>query len=83
MCSFLGVKISNDGTISFSNAMTLFFPNPASQMQMYFRELLVGNIQSNNTITLMLSYQKTTNWDVEIVCPIEAAKGHADFFTID
>lgn len=81
MFSFLGVKISNDGTISFSNAMTLFLPNPASLM--YFRELLVGNIQSNNTITLMLSYQKTTNWDVEIVCPIEAAKGHADFFTID
>lgn len=81
MFSCLGVKISNDGTISFSNAMTLFFPNPAPQM--YFRELLVGNIQSNNTITLMVSYQKTTNWDVEIVCPIEAAKGHADFFTID
>lgn len=81
MFSFLGVKISNDGTISFSNAMTLYFPIPAPQM--YFRELLVGNIQSNNTITLMLSYQKTTNWDVEIVCPIEAAKGHADFFTID
>lgn len=81
MFSFLGVKISNDGTISFSNAMTLFFPNPAPQM--YFRELLVGNIQSNNTITLMVSYQKTTNWDVEIVCPIEAAKGHADFFITD
>lgn len=81
MFTFLGVKISVDGTISFSNAMKLFLPNPASPM--YFRELLVGSIQSNNTITLMVSYQKSTNLNIEIVCPIEAARRHAELFSID
>uniref|UniRef100_K1QTH4 Uncharacterized protein n=1 Tax=Magallana gigas TaxID=29159 RepID=K1QTH4_MAGGI len=38
-----GVKISKEGTISFSKAMTLYFPVPT--FPVYYRELLVGSIQ--------------------------------------
>lgn len=75
------MKISTDGTISFSNAMTLFLPNPASPMS--FRELLVGSIYSNNTISLMLSYEKMPTPDIEIACPIEAVRRHAIFLVLN
>lgn len=82
---FTGLKISKEGTISFSKAMTLYFPVPT--FPMYYRELLVGSIQSNNKATLTLSYLNATTWEIQngvnIACSIEASKGHADFFTID
>ena len=81
---FLGIKVSSDGSLSFSNAMTLYFPVPTSPM--YYRELLVGNIQRNNTAGFSLYYLNATTWEIEngvdLDCSIEQSRGHADFFSI-
>lgn len=65
--------------------MPLYFPVPTSPM--YYRELLVGSIYSNNTATFMLSYLNATTWktenEVEIACSIKSSRGNADFFCID
>nr|XP_022300802.1 uncharacterized protein LOC111109002 [Crassostrea virginica] len=79
-----GIKVSSDGSLSFSNAMTLYFPVPTSPM--YYRELLVGNIQRNNTAGFSLYYLNATTWEIEngvdLDCSIEQSRGHADFFSI-
>ena len=81
---FLGIKVSSDGSLTFSNAMTLYFPVPTSPM--YYRELLVGNIQRNNTAGFSLYYLNATTWEIEngvdLDCSIEQSRGHADFFSI-
>ena len=81
---FLGIKLSSDGSLTFSNAMTLYFPVPTSPM--YYRELLVGNIQRNNTAGFSLYYLNATTWEIEngvdFDCSIEQSRGHADFFSI-
>ncbi|XP_048776736.2 uncharacterized protein LOC125680943 [Ostrea edulis] len=75
-------KITSNGAITFSRSMTLYFPIPTSPM--YYRELLIGNVQPNNTSTIQMSYLNATTWEqengVNMACPITSPKGHADFF---
>ncbi|XP_062609455.1 uncharacterized protein LOC134271239 [Saccostrea cucullata] len=77
-------KIKSDGMLTFSKSMTLYFPVPTSPM--YYRELLTAQIQPNNTATFQLLYLNATTWEIgngaEMVCSIEASRGHADFFNI-
>ncbi|XP_052087864.1 uncharacterized protein LOC127724901 [Mytilus californianus] len=75
-------KITKEGTISFSKSMILFFPIPTSPM--YYREVFVGNVHPNNTLTFLLSYVDATTWEIEngvtMACPIDTTPGHADFY---
>ena len=62
--------------------MILFFPIPTSPM--YYREVLVGNVQPNNTLNFLLSYVDATTWEIEngvtMACQIGNTSGHADFY---
>lgn len=53
--SLVRYKITTESTctIYFSKSMTLYFPVPTSLK--YYRELLVGGIQSKNTAAFTLS----------------------------
>ncbi|XP_063401864.1 uncharacterized protein LOC134686120 [Mytilus trossulus] len=75
-------KITKEGAINFSKSMILFFPIPTSPM--YYREVLVGTVQPNNTLNFMLSYVDATTWEIEngvtMACQIGSTPGHADFY---
>ncbi|XP_076079232.1 uncharacterized protein LOC143049508 [Mytilus galloprovincialis] len=75
-------KITKEGSINFSKSMILFFPIPTSPM--YYREVLVGNVQPNNTLNFLLSYVDATTWEIEnsvtMACQIGNTSGHADFY---
>lgn len=51
--SLVRYKITTESTIYFSKSMTLYFLVPTSLK--YYRELLVGGIQSKNTAAFTLS----------------------------